>query len=267
MTDTTLEVQQESFNQPLAGADLQAVNALVNQHKVNTALTQQLALDASRLMTTSQERLAKQSGSGFFKRFASKISGKNSENQLLNQVDMLQMQRCAWHYLKQLQQQNLISTQSIAVIRNNLGTMNDYIIETRNFLEQAVDKINLRLEHVENNTSFHNWSLHIEANKRRFKSIPGKLLVLRLTYDFMRSHRNVALTSRDINYLVVALEKLEVNCDQDIQLLDFIIELIEQIEITGIEPYREMIALAFDTQSVDSHFIQSNISGIGFNAL
>ena len=267
MTDTTLDVQQEIFNQPLEGAELQAVNALVNQHKGNAALTQQLALDASRLITTSQDRLAKQSGSGFFKRFASKISGKNSENQLQNQVDMLQMQRFAWHYLKQLQQQNLINAKSIAVIRNNLGTMNDYIIETRDFLEQAVDKINHRLEHVENYTSFNSWSLHIEANQRRFTSIPGNLLVLHLTYDFMRSHRDVVLTSRDINYLVVTLEKLKVNCDQDVQLLGFIIELIEQIEITGIERYREMIKLAFDGHVVDSQFIQGNVSGIGFNAL
>jgi hypothetical protein len=267
MTDATLEVQQDIFDQPLEGADLQAVNALVNQHKGNAALTQQLAVDASRLITTSQERLAKQAGSGFFKRFASKISGKNSENQLLNQVDMLQMQKFAWHYLKQLQQQNLINAQSIAVIRNNLGTMNDYIIETRDFLEQAVDKINRRLTHVENNTRFNSWSLHIEANKRRFKSFPGNLLLLHLTYDFMRSHRDVVLTSRDINYLVVILEKLEINCDEHVQLLGFIIELIEQIEITGIERYREMIELAFDEHVIDSHFIQKNISGIGFNAL
>lgn len=267
MTDTTLEVQQEIFNQPLEGAELQVVNALVNQHKGNAALTQQLALDASRLITTSQERLSEQSGRGFFKRFASKISGKNSVNQLQNQVDMLQMQRFAWHYLKQLQQQNLINAQSIAVIRNNLGTMNDYIIETRDFLEQAVDKINRRLEHVENNTSFNNWSLNIEADKRRFKSIPGNLLVLHLTYDFMRSQRDVVLTSPDINYLLVTLEKLKVNCDQKVQLLDFIIELILQIKITGIERYREMIQLAFDGHVVDSTFIQGNISGIGFNAL
>ena len=50
--------------------------------------------------------------------------------------------------------------------------MNEYIIETREFLFQAVDKINRRLIRVENNTSFHQWSLNIEANKRRFKSMP-----------------------------------------------------------------------------------------------
>lgn len=267
MTDTTSEIPQEIFNQPLKDAELQAVNALVNQHRGNAALTQQLALDASRLITTSQERLATQSGSGFFKRFVSKISGKNGVNQLQNQVDMLQMQRFSWHYLKQLQQQNLINAQSIAVIRNNLGTMNDYIIETRDFLEQAIDKISRRLENVENSTSFNSWSLHIEANKRRFKSIPSTLLVVHLTYDFMRSHPDVVLTSRDINYLVVTLEKLEVNCDENVQLLGFIIELIEQIQTTGIARYREMIELAFDDTVIESHFIQGNISGIGFNAL
>lgn len=267
MTDATVEVQPGIFEQPLEGDELQAVNALVNQHKANAALTQQLALDASRLITTSQERLIKQSSSGFFKRFANKISGKTSQNQLQNQVDTLQMQRYAWHYLKQLQQQNLINAQSIAVIRNNLGTMNAYIIETRDFLEQAVDKINRRLVHVENHTSFNNWSLNIEANKRRFKSHPRNLLILHLTYDFMRSHLDIELTSRDVNYLVVTLEKLGVNCDEEVKLLDFIVELIEQIEITGIERYREMIELGFDGHSLDSHFIQKNISGIGFNAL
>lgn len=267
MSDTTVEVQEQIFNEPLKGAELDAADALVHRHKANTALTQQLALDASRLVATSQERLEKQSNAGFFKRFASTISGKNSENQLQNQVDILQMQKFAWHYLKQLQQQNLINAQSIAVIRNNLGTMNDYIIETRDFLEHAIDKINRRLEHVENNTRFNNWSLNIEANKRRFKSIPSTLLVLHLTYDFMRSHRDVVLTARDINYLVVTLEKLGVNCDENVELLDFIVELIDQIEITGIDRYREMIALSFDDHAIDSHFIQKNISGIGFNAL
>lgn len=267
MTDTTVEVPHEIFEQPLEDADARAIEALVNQHKSNATLTQQLALDASRVLASSQERLAKQAGAGYFKRLSNKVSGKTGQDQLQNQVDMLQMQKFAWHYLKQLQQQNLINAQSIAVIRNNLGTMNEYIIETREFLSQAVDKINRRLVQVENHASFTNWSLHIEANKRRFKSIPRNLLVLHLTYDFMRSHHGVVLTSRDVNHLVVTLDKLGIDCDEDVRLLDFIMELIEGIELTGIERFREMITLSFDEHVVDSHFIQTNISGIGFNAL
>jgi hypothetical protein len=267
MNDASVAEQKEIFDAPLERAELDAVNALVSRHKTNAALTQQLALDSSRLVATSQDRLAKQAGAGFFKRLAGALNGKTSENQLLNQQDMLQMQKCAWHFLQQLQQQNLINAQSIAVIRNNLGTMNDYIIETRDFLEQAIDKIDHRLRHVENNTSFNNWALNIEANKRRFKSTPKTLLILRLTYDFMREHRHVALSGRDINHLVKVLENLDVNCDEEVELLDFISELIDQIEVVGIDQYRAMIELSFDEHVVDSDFIQRNISGIGFNAL
>ncbi|EOW6848493.1 hypothetical protein ACOZ2B_003557 [Cronobacter sakazakii] len=267
MTDITAESQQQIFHQPLEGAELDNVTRLVGQHKANAAMTQQLALDASKLIASSQDRLQQQSGSGFFKRFAGAMTGKNTENQLQNQSDTLQMQKFAWHYLKQLQQQNLINAQSIALIRNNLGTMNEFLIETRDFLELAIDRINARLVHVENNTSFTQWALNIEANKRRYKSLPGTILVLSLTYDFMRTHENIALTPLDINHLIVTLEKLGVNCDEEVRLLDFILDLIDQIEIVGPDRYRSMIALSVDEHQIDSHFIQNNISGIAFNAL
>lgn len=267
MTDITATQQQQIFHQPLEGAEQKAVTDLVRQHKANAALTQQLALDASKLISSSQARLQDQANSGFFKRFWGAVSGKNTENQLLNQSDTLQMQRFAWHYLMQLQQQNLINSQSIAIIRNNLGAMNEYIIETRDFLEQAIDKINRRLVHVENNTRFHNWSLDIEANKRRYKSYPSTILMLSLAYDFMRRHQDAELVATDINYLIVTLENLGVNCDEEVRLLDFIIELIDQIDIIGIDRYRSLIELTVDEHEIDSHFIQTNISGVGFNAL
>lgn len=267
MSETVEATPREIFTQPLDVLEQEAVDALVIQHRNNAALTQQLAVDASRLITCSAERLKQQAESGFFKRFAGVFSGKNRQNQLQNQVDTLKMQKFAWHYLKQLQQQNLINAQSIAVIRNNLGTMNEYIIETREFLFQAVDKINRRLIHVENNTNFHQWSLNIEANRRRFMSIPKALLVLNLAYDFMRSHPGVMLTTRDINHLIVTLEKLDINCDEEVDLLSFIIDLIDQIEVSSIERYRATIELSFDVHVADSYFIQKNISGLAFNSL
>ncbi|MBN3725307.1 hypothetical protein [Burkholderia sp. Ac-20379] len=268
MNEATLTEQRQIFEAPLDSSELAQINALVDKHRANAAITQQLALDASRLVTASQERLARQSEAGFFKRLASTISGKTSENQALNQADMLQMQRFSWHYLQQLQQQNLINAQSIAVIRNNLGTMNGYIIETRDFLEQAVDKIDQRLRHVENNASFNNWALNIEANKRRFLPIPKHLLVLRLAYDFRLQHQAAMLTGRDVgNYLVTTLEKLNINCDEEVRLLDFVSELIDQIGFVGLDHYRTIIALSTDEQPIDSAYIQQTISGVGFNAL
>jgi hypothetical protein len=267
MNEANVAEQTQIFDAPLDSQEQAAIDALLKMHRNNAALTQQLALDASRLVATSQERLTRQKEAGFFKRLTNAISGKTSENQLLNQQAMLQMQRFSWHYLQQLQQQNLLNAQSIAVIRNNLGTMNDYIIETRGFLERAVDKIDQRLRRVENSTDFSNWALNVLANKRRFKSIPKGLLILRLTYDFMRLHKDIELTRRDVNHLITTLQSLDVDCDEHVRLLDFVSELIDQIELTGIEQYHATIELSFDGHTVDSNFIQKNISGVGFNAL
>lgn len=267
MNATIQDPQQHIFHDIPSKADQDAVDALVAHHRGNAALTQQLAIDASRLVSTSQARLDKQANAGFCRRLVSTISGATRQNGLSNQVDMLQMQKVAWHFLQQLQQQNLINAQSIAVIRNNLGTMNEYIIETRDFLELAIDKINSRLRHVENNTRFSTWSLNIEANARRYKSLPSSLLVVQLSYDFLRTHSDVSLTFQDVNHLVVTLEKLGVNCDEEVRLLDFIIALIDQMDATGIERYRSHIALSADDLAIDSAFIQTSVSGLGFNAL
>jgi len=83
----------------------------------------------------------------------------------------------------------------------------------------------------------------------------------------MRSHPELELTPQVINHLVVTLEKLGVDCDEDVELLAFVIELIEQIEVAGIDRYRSMIELGFDGHILDAQFIQTNISGIAFNAL
>lgn len=268
MNEATLSELAQIVRAPLDSSELAAINELVERHRANATVTQQLAMDASRLVTASHERLARQSEASFFKRLTHAISGKTSENQALNLADMLQMQRFAWHYLQQLQQQNLITVQSIAVIRNNLGTMNEMIIETRDFLEQVIDRIDQRLQSLEDNRSFSNWALDIEANKRRYVPIPKNLLVLRLTYDFLRQHPGVMLTGRDVgNYLVTTLEKLGVNCDETLRLLDFINDLIDQIGLVGLDQYRTTVALSTDAHDIGSAYIQKSISGVGFNAL
>lgn len=268
MNQASLSEPMQIFGVPLDSSEIAAINELVEKHRANSAVTQQLAMDASRLVAASQERLIRQSEAGFFKRLAHAVSGKTSENQGLNQADMLQMQRYAWHYLQQLQQQNLITAQGIAVIRNNLGMMNEVIIETRDFLEQAIDRIDQRLRRVEHNTSLSGWALDIEANKRRFAPIPKNLLVLQLAYDLIRQHPGAMLTGRDVgNYLVNTLEKLGVNCDEELCLLDFINDLIDQIGLVGLDRYCATIALSTDANDIGSAYIQQSISGVGFNAL
>lgn len=83
----------------------------------------------------------------------------------------------------------------------------------------------------------------------------------------MLKHQDIELTLEDINHLVVTLENLGVNCDDEARLLDFIIDLIDQMDVTGIDLYRRNIQIVTEDIEIESAFIQSNVSGIGFNAL
>lgn len=256
--------KRQISDENLQDDELQTIKNLISNHRNNAALTQQLAVDASKLVTTSRDRLSKQSEAGFFKRLANAFTGKTSENQLLNQKDMLQMQQFAWHYLQQLQQQNLISAQAIAVIRNNLGTTNEYLIETRDFLEKLADCVT----ELKNHHNLSRWSGIVESYRHDYKMIPKNLLILRITYDFLRGHQDVELTEGDIDcYLINTLETLGVNCNERINFQEFISELINQIKADGIEQYRALIELSAQEHIIDSSYIQNNISAIGFNAL
>ncbi|WP_313571431.1 hypothetical protein [Pantoea piersonii] len=266
MSAHNADLQQQIFNQELDDNEKNMLSSMMSQSKKNLVATQQLAIDASHLITQTEERLKSQTQAGFFKRFANAVSGKNSEYQLQNQSDVIQMQKIGWHYLKTLQQQNLIQAQSIAIIRNNLGTISEYVIETRDFLELAINRFDHRLTQVENSTGLSQWALNIEANKRRFKSYPKNLLVLYLTYDFIRSNQKAIISGTDFNTLIVTLESLGVNCDEEIRFLDFITQLIDDIDVSGIERYREMVTISFDDQFIDTDFILKNISGVAFNA-
>jgi len=56
--DTSMDV----FHSSLDADEQRAVADLVDRHRGNAAMTQRMALDASRLLSSSQERLQKQAG-------------------------------------------------------------------------------------------------------------------------------------------------------------------------------------------------------------
>lgn len=267
MNNINIQAQQ-LFQQELSESERNTLDNIIGNAKQSSAMTQQLAVDASKLVTVSGERLAEQSNAGFFKRMIGVISGQTSKNDLKNQADLVQMQKIAWHYLQELQQQNLMTAQSIAIVRNNLESLADYTIETRQFLEQAIDKIDSRLKSVEKDASFNRWSKNIEANQRRFKYQPEMIKIIYFTYDFVNHHRESIVSSHDLNTLLITLQRLEVDCDREIELIEFISQIIYEIEsIGGVSRYRDLIKISFEDVNLDSQFIQKNISGVGFNSL
>ena len=251
------------FHQPLSDEENSRLSSLIERSKTKKAFSQQLALDASKLLTTSKDRLDKIKDTGFFKRCWYSFTGKNQEVINQNSSDLIIIQHFAWHYLKELQEQNLIKAQSIATIRNNLSTTNELLYETRDFLEQAVNKI----ENIEIRLGLSEWSLNIKANKRKFKSHPKTILVLYLIYDFVKNNRGFDFSRKDINHIIVLLEEMKVNCDEELRFIDFIVELINDIDVIKLDSYQNLINLSYDEYHIDNKFIDENISSQFFNAL
>lgn len=55
---------------------------------------------------------------------------------------------------------------------------------------------------------------------------------------------------------------MDINCDDEIRFLDFIIELIRDIEVINLAKYQSLINLSYD-----DYYIDDNISSQFFNAL
>lgn len=260
--------QSQVFTNDLTDGEKAVINELVQSTKQYPAQLQQLAIDASHLLSNSEQRLIEQQNTGFFKRVVHKFTGKQSENTRQNQADIINMQKYAWYYLQELQRQNLIAGKSIAVIRNNLITVNDAIIETRAFLEEAIDKITARLEKVESKAELLTWAIDKEAEKRKYKVIPQTIKTLLITYDFIKSNYKHIQNYRDMNAVFVTLDKLGIDLEEEISLNEFIGQLLDEIEVFGgLDGYNDIIQLKFDDYAIDGKYLQDNIAGSGINAL
>lgn len=260
--------QAEIFSGVIDANTESQIQNFINNTRQNPAKLQQLAIDASHLLSNSEDRLVQQQNTGFFKRIVGAFTGKPNEIVRQNQSDIIEMQKFAWCYLRELQRQNLIAGKSIAVIRNNLVTMNDAIIETREFLEEAIDKINSRLTKVENKTELQDWGVAKEAEKRKLKIVPETVKTLLLTFDFIKNNYKYINNYSDMNYIFVSLDKLGIDLDEEISLNDFIYQLIEEIQVWGDEgKFADVISLNLDKLTLSNAYIQENIAGAGINAL
>ncbi len=84
---------------------------------------QQLALDATRLLSCTADRFEEYRSKGFFKRCWSALSGKTRAMNSANWQDLMDMQKVGWRYLKLLHDNDLILAHSMITIRNNLLTL------------------------------------------------------------------------------------------------------------------------------------------------
>ncbi len=240
--------------------------------KDRTAETEQLALDATRLMSCTSDRLEQYADRGFFKRCWYTLSGKTGELERANEKDLIDMQKVAWRYLNLLNERDLMLADSILTVKNNLLTLTVDQVELRNEIARMAERIqerflNLeeRMKNVEVATSIHSWLFTLDTRDfdERFTPYFRLLSVVR---DFNRLKEG-DWNLQELLYLQKGLKVTGLPWKQPVSIAEFVEGLVDEIDQVGIKPYSELIMLRDNGAFIPGSFILENIAAPGYLSL
>ena len=258
------------FRQVISDEEQDHLNDILKDAQEDSAQTQQLAMDASKLLSISESRLSQIKNRGFFKRIWDAFSGKNKKLDCQNQADLMKMQVFAWQYLQALQKQNLINASSIAVIANNLASLGDSLIETRGFLETTLQKLRYLekdVQYLKDNDEVRIWTTSIKAHPEQYKRYPFNLKLILLISDFIIHTKNINLSLYNIDEFLLTLEYIGFPINKDITLIDFIEQLYKEIKSSDIIEARQLLCRPIVDKSMNADFIYFNSASTSLIAI
>jgi hypothetical protein len=239
--------------------------------KTRYAEAHQLALDATRLLSCTSDRLEEYKSKGFFKRAWYRLSGKTGDIQRANQADLLEAQKIGWRYLELLNERDLLQAQTIISIKNNLLTLATKEEETRRQVSRLADRVydrfvrlEERVDRLEGASAIHSWLLTIETNDYDEK-FPPHLRMLRVVNDFM-SLKPGAWNMMDLKYLQKALMEVGVEGKRELSLEDFVNELIAEIESSSFQAFCSLL-MREDGDSPPAAYVLENVVDPTYSAL
>ncbi|OYV33060.1 MAG: hypothetical protein B7Z80_25120 [Rhodospirillales bacterium 20-64-7] len=235
------------------------------------AVAEQLALDASRLLACTGDRVATYQGQGFFKRCWFGLSGKNGNVQRANEKDLIEMQKYAWRYLNLLQERDLLAAHSIITVKNNLMTLAVDQDDIRQEVSRLADRVynrfvalDERVDKIEASQRVHGWLLTIDM--RGYDSaFPPNLRLLRVVNDFYHLKPG-SWNIMELRYLQKALKEVGLDIQKNIRVGEFVDRVIEEIEGLGYPGFSTLVTLEGKTYR-DDDFIVDEISAPSFNSL
>ncbi|MDM8548953.1 tetratricopeptide repeat protein [Desulfobacterales bacterium HSG2] len=242
--------------------------------QTRAAEAEQMALDATRLLSCTEDRLGDYAEQGFFKRCWHKLCGKQGEMQRANQKDLIEMQKYAWRYLELLQERDLLLAHSVITVKNNLMTLAVEQEKTKNAINRMAEKVYKRFVALENRvgvlevaTNIHSWLLTIETYDYDEK-FPPHFRLLRVVRDFLALKED-DWNITEIKYLQKAVKEAGLPWKKKIRLADFVCELTDEIEDSSFSQYQELLRLYFGEPGnpIPASFILENVSVPSFTSL
>jgi len=260
-----------------SGNELQTIDhqldPILGYARTKVAETQQLAFDATRLLSCTEDRFNEYKGQGFFKRCWSALYGKTGEMQRANQKDLILMQKYSWRYINLLQERDLLLGHSLLAVRNNLLTLAVNEEETRNEITRMAGKILARFQDLEDRMKnveaaviIHNWLLTIATRDYDEKYSPHFRL-LRVIKDFLLL-KETDWNINEIRCIQQALLDVGLPWKREITLSEFIDELIEEIECSNLPDYKDLLFITSGKSGyIPESFIMENIAVPSLNSL
>ena len=248
--------------------NLDGTLALARQRSPEAA---QLALDASRLLACTSDRLDLYKDQGFFKRCWYTLSGKTGSLQRANQADLIKMQKHAWQYINLLQDQNLMTVDAIISVKNNLMTLaldqDDIKKEITRLADKVYDRfvaLETRVEHLETSNRIHHWLGTLQAREYDVK-YPESIRLLRIVGDFY----NLKSAEWDIDDLISvrqALLNVGIDVQKTISVSEYITGVIDDVTTLGYDQFSSIVP-PYEDQTLNNLSVINDISSPSFGAL
>jgi len=240
--------------------------------KNNSLEAQRLALDCTQLLSRAADRVAEVSGQGFFKRVWGRLNGAAVAAERASKQDMLHLQRASFRYLEMLGQQNLLTLDAVATVRNQLSYVltdardtkeqlrhlaeqtRETILALVDTLEARFDSLERRIERIETTSAIHGWLLTIDDFE--YDRYPEAIRLLKIVADY-RTMKDANWTMDDFRCLKTALRRTGIDPLSHIRVEEF----IRRIAVDNYpNKYTKDINGLLDMEAVDSIRVTDEIS-------
>lgn len=252
---------------------------------------QQYATEASKILSATDKRLKEYENAGFWKRFWFRISGKTGAMERANQRDLANIQKLAWWYLMELQNQNLLQARAIVVIRNNLKDMLTELSETNEMIRLLKDRLEARLKNLEYSLEEVKWVAYLDGRRSEFEKPEDYPVIcaLQIVFDYLKTFRDFrkpgdeSIWSMPLDIVApirAAFAKFGIidkfGLEQVYTVQDFIGALLsEELEFKGgyregrkkVKAITELWDCLEGRRAIEYKYALKTVRGIGFNAL
>jgi hypothetical protein len=225
------------------------VEKMLDWAKSRQCEAEQLAMDASRLLACTDDRMDRLTKQGFFKRCWSRFSGAAAEAERANTGDLIQMQKVSLRYINMLQEQHLMLAHSMLSLKNNLLSLAIREEETRQLVAllakrtlERFEKLESRVDQLEISSNLQRWLLVLEEREYEEHYPTENMRLFQVINDFY-SIKNDAWNYNDLMFMRKAIRTVKLNPKKKLSLNGFIDSLTDEIrhEKVGFECYQEAI--------------------------